>query len=95
MTKLELDTLFVDCFTHHCQKAFLKIKALAALGAAVEEMPFNSSLHHRPLNDSNNMFPLGTFQWVFERVGENTCDAQDPYMALTFHTIPESGPIND
>lgn len=74
------------------------IMRLARLGAAVQSMPANSSLHHRPLNQSTGcddvlQFPTGSFPWVFEMVGENTTDAVDPLTALTFHTLPVGGPL--
>ena len=78
----------------HCTfKDYLipELLQLAELGQAVLEMPYNSSLHHRPLNESDGLFPTGSFPWTFERVGENTADAVDPLTALTFHKLPEGG----
>jgi hypothetical protein len=46
------------------QQLLSEIFRLARLGAAVEAMPANSSLHNRPLND-DGIFPIGTFRWVF------------------------------
>lgn len=78
-------------------EAWKEIQRLARLGAAVEAMPFNSSLKRLPLNDSSDdrlKFPVGAFPWVFERPGENATEAADPLLALTWHAIPVTdGPL--
>lgn len=57
------------------------------LAQAVRNMPPNSSLSMRPLNDN-----LGGFAWEFERPGEPTTAAETPLLALTFHKMPLSDP---
>lgn len=67
---------------------------LSKLGLEILEMPANSSLSNRPMSQLEG-FPTGTFSWEFSRPGELLTCAQDPYMALVFHKIPEGGPIPD
>lgn len=54
----------------------------ALIGEAVLRMEPNGKLSQQPMNDS---LDTGALPWIYERPGENTNEAIDPFTALTWH----------